>query len=126
MDVYVDVSASCAAYLSELFAAVVACHGLVAPRVFQFACGVEEVSLQALARGEVRTTGGTVGASFTQHLSARRSRAAVVLTDGYVGPIPAAHLDACRRARLQVVLTPRGWERDLAPAAAAIHHLEIA
>jgi hypothetical protein len=124
VDVYVDVSGSVGGYVSALFAAIRACGQLVAPTVFQFSDRVQEVSLSDLARGLVLTTGGTSGEALTAHL-AQRSKAAVVVTDGYVGPIPDIHLAACRRARLQVVLTPGGWVNDLAPAASAIHHLEM-
>lgn len=124
VDVYVDVSASVLAYLADLLAAVHSCRAWIAPRVFQFSCGVQEVSLADLAGGQVHTTGGTDGASFVRHLAARRSSAAVVLTDGYVGSIPESETVACRRARLQVVLTPKGWRRDLAPVATAFHELE--
>ncbi len=85
---------------------------------------METVTLDDLRRGRVRSTGGTTGAALTEHLHRRATRAAVVLTDGYVGPIPAEHLASCRRARLQVVLTPDGWPGDLVPGAAAVHYLE--
>jgi hypothetical protein len=124
VDVYVDVSSSCAAWIPSLYAAVLSCRGLVAPRVLLFSTEVKQIPLAALARGEVETSGGTLGACVTEHLGRTKSRAAVMLTDGYVGPIPQAHHAACRRARLQVVLTPGGWKGDLAEVAAAVHHLE--
>ena len=125
VDIYVDVSASVAGFLPHLLAAIRSCRAWVAPRMFQFSCGVEELTLADLTRGRVRTTGGTDGAIFTRHLSARAPGSAVVLTDGYVGAIPAGDIPACRRARLQVVLTPKGWRQDLAPVASAFHQLEL-
>lgn len=124
VDIYVDVSGSVTEYLPTLLGAIYACRAWSAPSVFQFSCGVHAVTLAELARGRVRTTGGTDGSSFTEHIAQRKSAAAVVLTDGYVGAIPDEHLGACRRARLQVVLTPGGWRNDLASAAAAFHQME--
>jgi hypothetical protein len=123
VDVYLDVSGSLSRLLPEVASAVLSCRRWIAPSVYQFSTEVVPVSLGRLARGEILTTGGTCGVAVTAHLAARGSRAAVVVTDGYVGAIPAAHHAACRRARLQVVLTPDGWTGDLAPVAAAIHHL---
>jgi len=72
----------------------------------------------------VVSTGGTSGAAVTEHLCEIDSQAAVIFTDGWVGPVPADHHPACRRARLQVVLTPDGMTRDLEPVAAGFHQLE--
>lgn len=126
VDVYVDVSGSVQAAIPALYGAILACRDVVAPTVFAFSTEVVPLDLDAVSRGEVRTTGGTVGAAFTAHLAARRSRAAVVLTDGYVGAIPGADHPACRAARLQVVLTQGGHQGDLAPVACAFHQLEVA
>lgn len=121
---YVDVSGSVLPWLPELLAAVRSCRALVAPTVYAFSTQVVETPLSQLVQGRFDTTQGTEGACFTAHLAQHRPAGAVVLTDGYVGPIPREHLPACHAARLQVVLTPHGWRGDLAPAAHAIHHLE--
>jgi hypothetical protein len=124
VDVYVDVSPSCGNFIPALYAAVASCRHLVAPRVHVFSGVVKTVTMAQLQEGVVWATGGTCGASVTDHITTTKSRAAVVLTDGLVGAIPADHLTACRRARLQVVLTPGGSRRDLAPVTTAFHNLE--
>jgi len=121
--VYVDVSPSCLDWVRHLYEAVLSCRRWVAPRIYLFSTCIEEASLADLRRGHLRGTGGTAGSCVSEHLVATDCQAAVVLTDGYVGAIPEAHHDACRRARLQVVLTPKGHARDLAPVA-TIHRLE--
>lgn len=124
VDIYVDVSGSCRTWWPELLAAIDACRRSVAPRVYQFSTQVVEASLDEIARGRVRTTGGTTGACVTERIASRPGCAAVVLTDGYVGPIPREHAAACRRARLQVVLTPRGRRNEFDAIAAGIHFME--
>jgi hypothetical protein len=124
VDVYIDVSGSVHSWVGQLLEAVLSCRQLVATTVFLFSDEVVETSLAELGRGHVRTTGGTSGMAVTAHIAARESKAVVVLTDGYVGDIPRAHHSACRRSRLQVILTPDGWRRDLAPVTAAFHELE--
>lgn len=126
VSVYVDVSGSVNEHLPRLLAAIVSCRDRVAPIVYQFSCGVEKVSLDELARGVVRTSHGTSGAAFAAHLAASATRGAVVITDGDVGGIPPELAFACRRANLQVVLTPRGSPRDLEGSAAKIYMLEAA
>lgn len=124
VSVYLDVSGSVGAQLPRLLAAILRCRDRVAPTVFQFSCGVERVTLDQLARGVVRTSHGTDGASFAEHLVTSGARSAVVITDGLVGPIPAELAEGCRRANLQVVLTPGGDEGDLAASAAGFFTME--
>lgn len=126
VSVYVDVSGSVNEHIPRLLAAIVSCRDRVAPTVYQFSCGVEQVSVDELARGVIRTSHGTSGAAFAAHLAASASRSAVVITDGDVGGIPPALAFACRRANLQVVLTPRGSGGDLEGCAAKIYTLEAA
>jgi hypothetical protein len=125
VDIYVDTSGSMSAVLPWLLGAVVSCRGLVQPTVWTFNDRVQPTTLDTLARGELRGGCGTNGSSVSAHIHEKMSSAAVMLTDGYVGPIPLAHLPACRAARLQVVLTPGGHRADLATAAAAFHTLEL-
>lgn len=123
--VYVDVSGSVSDVIPDLIGALRAVRGLVDPKVHVFSTEVVPTSLRELLAGRFETSGGTDGSAVTAHIHRTRPEAAVVLTDGYVGPIPEAHLDACRRARLQVVLTPDGWRDDLEPAAVGFHQLEL-
>ena len=126
VSVYVDVSGSVATQIPRLLAAIVRCREHVAPTCFQFSMGVEPVSIDQMARGVVRTSHGTDGVAFAEHLVASGARAAVVITDGDVGCIPPALAAGCRRANLQVVLTPEGRPADLADAAAGVFTLEPA
>ncbi len=124
--VYLDVSGSVNEYLPRLLAAVLSCRDRVAATIYQFSDDVEKVSLDELARGVIRTSFGTCGESFATHLAESGAKGAVVITDGIVGPIPSPLALACRRANLQVVLTPHGCRGDLEDAAAKIYTLEAA
>jgi hypothetical protein len=124
VDVYIDVSGSVLAWLPHVFTAVLSCHTLLEPRLWTFCTAVRPITAEELRLGRYHSTQGTVGAAFSSHLRERRSTAAVVITDGYVGALPPDDVEACRRARLQVVLTPDGYRQDLASAAAAFHQLE--
>jgi hypothetical protein len=123
IDVYFDVSGSMAAWLAPLVAALRSCKAILEPRLFTFDVQVREVPLDQVLAGRVHFGGGTDGSAFTAHLAARRSTAAVVLTDGYLGDIPTEHFPACRRAGLRAMITPGGWTHDLAPAGVVFHHL---
>jgi hypothetical protein len=121
--VYIDVSGSCDGFIPALLRGALSCSDLK-PRFWQFSTEVVPVTAQQLAAGKVASSGGTWGAAVTEHLKEIASPAAVIITDGYVGRVPEDHLEACARARLQVVLTPGGMRRHLEPAAAAFHQLE--
>lgn len=123
VDVYVDVSGSTHAWIGTMLDAIRGCRALIAPTIYTFDLSISRVTGADLLARRTRFGGGTSGAAVTEDIVRRRSRSAVVLTDGYVGPIPSEHVAACKRARLQVVLTPGGYREDLAPVATAFHQL---
>ena len=120
VDVYIDVSGSCDCFIPQLLRGALSCRDLE-PRFWQFSTRVVPVTEKELREGKVVSTGGTSGAVVTKHMKKIESTAAVIVTDGYVGPVD---LEPCRKARLQVVLTPGGYSDDLSAAASAIHNLE--
>ena len=120
VDVYIDVSGSCDCFIPQLLRGALSCRDLE-PRFWQFSTRVVPVTEKELRQGKVVSTGGTSGAAVTAHMKTIESTAAVMVTDGYVGPVD---LEPCRKARLQVVLTPGGHRNDLSAAASAIHNLE--
>jgi hypothetical protein len=122
--VYLDVSGSMAHLVPHLAGLVLPYVAAGKASVFQFSTEVEPLLLPSLRRGYFRTTGGTEVRCVLEHvLAAPRVRAAIVLTDGYVGEPPprlAAEVRA-RRLRLHVVLPAEGaWRRDLEALAASV------
>ncbi len=121
--IYLDVSGSVRHELPALAGAVVSLRRFIQPVVFAFSTVIVPTTLEALRAGQVDTTGGTSIACVSQHIHETRPRAAVVVTDGYVGAVPDEHVAACRRAHLQVVLTPDGTRSNLEDVALRIHQL---
>jgi hypothetical protein len=122
---YLDVSGSMDACLPVLYAALRPLAGLVHPQVHLFSTVVHDVDLRDLVRGVRVTTGGTDVAPVTGHLLAQHVRRAVLLTDGWVGDVPAEHARALskRGARCAVVLTANGDARLAAALAARVWRL---
>lgn len=108
--VYVDVSGSMRRILPLLYGALLPLRGWLHPELHLFSTTVADVRPEALGRGRVATTWGTDIACVTAHLRARRVRRALILTDGWVGPVPSEDRVALRRRRLRtgVVLTRGG------------------
>lgn len=123
--VYVDVSGSVAAILDELYGAVVDCRALVHPTVHLFSTVVHDLSLEALRRGECSSTGGTSIECVVQHMKKHDIKRAVLLTDGYVGPIEGESRRILGAATLGVALThsQRASVADL--LAVADHVIEV-
>ena len=108
--VYLDVSGSMEDVLAPLYAALAGCLDQVEPVIWGFSNAIAPLT-HAQLRGGVRlTTGGTDIETVTAHLLASGARRALVVTDGWVGRIPADHLRRLRsrRVRLAAVLTARG------------------
>ena len=122
---YLDVSGSMDWCLPVLYAALRPLAGLVHPQVHLFSTRVHDLDLRDLVRGVRVTTGGTDVAPVTSHLLAQRIRRAVLLTDGWVGAVPAEHARALskRGTRCAVVLTANGDARFAAPLAARVWRL---
>jgi uncharacterized protein with von Willebrand factor type A (vWA) domain len=113
--VYLDVSSSMAPYVPFLYGALVALRGYVEPDVFLFSTIVSRMSLRDLEQGRVDTTRGTDIGCVIEHALTHRIRKTLIVTDGYVGQPTTAHVEAVRRAGLEVrvALTPEGWRKDL-------------
>jgi hypothetical protein len=122
---YLDVSGSMDGCLPLLYAALRPLVGFVHPQVHLFSTRVHDLDLRDLVRGVRVTTGGTDVAPVTGHLLAQGIRRAVLLTDGWVGDVPAEHARALskRRTRCAVVLTADGDARFAAPLAARVWRL---
>jgi hypothetical protein len=108
--VYVDVSGSMDEELPLIYAALRPLAHLLHPTVHLFSTAIADIGLGELARGVRVGTGGTSFAPVTTHLIERRIVRAVILTDGWVGEVPAEHarLLARRRCRLAAVVSAHG------------------
>jgi uncharacterized protein with von Willebrand factor type A (vWA) domain len=122
---YLDVSGSMDGCLPLLYAALRPLAGLVHLQVHLFSTRVHDLDLRDLVRGVRVTTGGTDVAPVTAHLLAQRIRRAALLTDGWVGDVPAEHARALskRGARCAVVLTANGDADFAKPLAARVWRL---
>jgi hypothetical protein len=122
---YLDVSGSMDGCLPLLYAALRPLEGLIHRQVHLFSTRVHDVDLRDLMRGVRVTTGGTDVAPVTAHLLAQHVRRAVLLTDGWVGNVPAEHARAFskRGARCAVVLTRDGDARFANALAARVWRL---
>jgi hypothetical protein len=122
---YLDVSGSMDWCLPVLYAALRPLEGLLHPQVHLFSTVVHDLELPQLRRGVRVTTGGTDVAPLTAHLLAQRIHRAVLLTDGWVGAVPAEHARSLskRCARCAVVLTAKGDARFADALAARVWRL---
>jgi hypothetical protein len=111
--------------LPVLYAALAPLASLVHPQVHLFSTRVHDLDLRDLLRGVRVTTGGTDVAPLTAHLLAQGIRRAVLLTDGWVGAVPAEHARSLskRGARCAVVLTAKGDARFTDALAARVWRL---
>ena len=104
--IYVDVSGSMNRVLPYLWRALLSLRREIHPTLFWFSNRVVPASDHDLDRGQLPTTGGTeIGAVIThamQHLP--QGTAALVLTDGYLEPVPAARSAALKLAGISLHL----------------------
>ena len=100
--VYLDVSGSMESWLPVLLKALSDHADLLEWPLFGFSTEVHPLQRHHLAEGRMRSTGGTDIACVSQHLIDHRIGRAVVITDGDVQQVPAAHLDSLRRLRPRV------------------------
>jgi len=105
---YIDVSGSMAAHLELIYGALAPLSELLEPVVRLFSTEIQVISLPALRRGLVRTSGGTGISCVTADLLHRRVRHALIITDGLVGFVPRDHCRRLRKLRAAVVLTAGG------------------
>jgi hypothetical protein len=102
--VYLDVSGSMDAVLPPLYAALAGCLDAVEPIIRAFSTRVGALSHAQLLDGVTLTTGGTDIETVTAHLLATGARRAVIVTDGWVGQVPADHLAELRRRRVRIAV----------------------
>jgi hypothetical protein len=113
--VYVDVSGSTDRYYGHLVAAVRPHVERGRCVVHAFSTRVTEVTPADLRAGRLESTGGTDIACVTGHMREHGVSRALLVTDGYVGPVPDEDrrwLEG-RKARIAVALTPDGFRDDL-------------
>ena len=101
--VYLDVSGSMEGVLAPLYAALAGCLDQVEPVIYGFSTAIGPLTHAQLRRGVRLTTGGTEIDAVTAHLLAGSARRALIVTDGWVGRIPAAQLAKLRQRRVQLV-----------------------
>lgn len=125
--VYLDVSGSTDPYHADLLAAVRPHVERGCCRIHAFSERVVDLDKRRVSRGRVAATGGTDIACVTKHMVENEVTRALLLTDGYVGPIPAAHRGwlSKHRAAIDVALTPDGWRDDLRGVARTLVQLPL-
>lgn len=111
--VYIDVSGSMHTVLPLIYGALLPLRSYISNKVHLFSTEIADISTTGLKKGALTTTGGTDIACVSSHIIDNRVRRAVIITDGWVGDIPPAHLDIFRRRKIIVnsVLT-RGGDPD--------------
>ena len=111
--IYLDVSGSMSEYPKYLLTAVNAVHRKIKVRVFVFSTVVEEIEMVDFRKQKYRTTGGTDGDIVWKHIDENKFLSAVVLTDGYLGPVSGPFANLKNESNIQVLLTPDGTARDV-------------
>lgn len=111
--VYVDVSGSFDRYLARVCGLLLALSDEVGRVVHQFSNRVADATLDELARGVKRTTGGTDFDCVFEHAAERRHRRIVVVTDG-IGGLNAGLADAFRASGASLYLVLLGGDVGMA------------
>ena len=108
--VYVDVSGSMTMLIPHIYAALRPFLSLLHEHVHLFSTEVCDVAPQALTRGRSWGTGGTAIDCVTKHVLKERITRALIITDGWVGKVPAADLRRIkhRRVRFSAAITDPG------------------
>jgi hypothetical protein len=120
--VYIDVSFSMTDVLSVVTAAILSCRRELRPVIHQFSTKVMPLAMADLAEGRFRTTGGTGIDCVARHMHDHRVERAVIATDGFVGhPTMGPNMDAMKRARLGVIISPGGTGVSLRSYADQLH-----
>lgn len=118
---YVDVSGSVEPYLSDLFGLIAHLGDWLGPQVYAFSNEVVPLDLEAVRRGEYRTTWGTDFDCIARHALEHKFRRILVMTDGYASLDP--DLAAALRADVEVfvLLTVCNPGSDIIRCAEAEH-----
>jgi len=102
---YLDASVSMASELPVILGTVARrCADVLALPVRAFSVGVFDVTPRELARGRLRTEGGTDFTPLVDDLLRRRVRHAVIVTDGEAPSLPRAGVDALRARGVRIAL----------------------
>ena len=122
---YLDVSGSTEAVLPALYAALVPLLHYLHPRIHLFSTTVADIQPPELRAGAIQSTWGTEIACVTAHVLEHGVRRALIVTDGWVGEPPSAHLKDLRwrRVRLGAVVTDGGDAAFAAPLEARVSRL---
>ncbi|MBL4844526.1 MAG: hypothetical protein JKY65_03280 [Planctomycetes bacterium] len=125
--VYVDVSGSTRAAQARIYGLLDSLRALLADPIHMFSTEVNDLPLQALSEGFVRSTLGTEFGCVLDHAAESRTHKALVITDGY-GPVPRASQRRARQAGVEVhvLLTQRharSGPGDLCSLAASVRNL---
>ncbi|MCA9891898.1 MAG: VWA domain-containing protein [Anaerolineae bacterium] len=123
--VYLDVSGSMRGILPYLVHLLIPYVKQQRAAVFQFSTKVEPMSLPQLRQGNIQSTGGTSIQCVMHHLlnDAPRVKRAVLVTDGHIGRIAAAHQQqlAAKGIKIHAVLPAESpYDRYIRDFAATI------
>lgn len=118
--VYVDVSGSMAELYEIVYGAILNLAHLLPTSVYLFSNKVEEISIEEMEQGIIKTTGGTDFDCIAKHLASLKQGAgkmpdkAVIFTDGYAS-MGYANRKMVGELGVEIigVLTPDGSDRDL-------------
>jgi hypothetical protein len=111
--VYIDVSGSFDAFLSQVYGLILALGDEVGSTVHLFSNQVADATLDELARGLKRTTGGTDFDCVLGHALEHRYRRIVIITDG-IGELEAGVGEAFQAFGGSLYLLLLGAEEDMA------------
>jgi len=121
--VYLDVSGSIRDELSELVHLLRVFQGLIARPIWTFADTVEPARFEH--GGLVtRSSDGTNIEVVLDHIARTRPAAALIVTDGELGPIPKAMMAQCAGTRICALVTGEGDPRDLKRAGIPVQVLD--
>ena len=110
--VYLDVSGSMDGIKDALYGAVADCRDWVHPLVHLFSTAIFDISHKELARGIVRTTGGTDIGCVANHMKTNNVRRACIITDGWVGKPRGGTRTTLSKAKLGVAFAGQSTNSD--------------
>jgi hypothetical protein len=110
---YIDVSGSVNPWIGRFYGLVLALGDEIGSPVHLFSNQVLDMTLDDLARGRVRTTGGTDFDCVVTHALERGYRRIVVVTDG-IGDLDSANAEAFRASGASLYLLLMGTGIDVA------------
>ena len=123
ISIYVDVSGSMNPYIADVSNAVISCKQYLREDIFLFSTKIAPTNIHDFRKGTYKTTNGTDIAAVAKHIHENKITKAIILTDGFVGPVPKQYLKTCRNAAIQIILTQDGYKDDLLPIANEIYTL---